>query len=251
MKKTKILMGMPITVNVVDDDIHESVIDQVFSYFNHIDEKFSMYKRTSEISLINSGLIDEKQMSEEMHEVLRLCGETERITSGYFNYRKKRYIDPTGLVKGWSVHNACVFLKNLGSRNFYIDAGGDIEFYGNNDENEKWRVGIRNPSNTSELVKVLSLSKVGIATSGNYERGDHIYGRGAIKASDYFISVTVVGPNVYEADRFATATFAMGGEGVEFLERLKEVEAYMIKADGIATYTSGFQKYVLGTAASN
>jgi len=59
------------------------------------------------------------------------------------------------------------------------------------------------------------------------------------------VSLTVIGPTVYDADRFATAAFAMGRQGIEFLESQKEYEGYMIDAKGIATYTNGFEQYVL------
>lgn len=34
------------------------------------------------------------------------------------------------------------------------------------------------------------------------------------------VSLTVIGPDIYEADRFATAAFAMGVDGIYFLEKL-------------------------------
>lgn len=58
------------------------------------------------------------------------------------------------------------------------------------------------------------------------------------------VSFTVIGPNVYEADRFATAVFVMGREGIMFVEHLVGFEGYMIDNKGIATMTSGFEKYV-------
>jgi thiamine biosynthesis lipoprotein len=62
--------------------------------------------------------------------------------------------------------------------------------------------------------------------------------------SDEVASLTVIGPDIYEADRFATAAFAMGRHGVAFLERQPGLEAYSIGRDGVATMTSGFTKYV-------
>jgi len=58
-------------------------------------------------------------------------------------------------------------------------------------------------------------------------------------------SITIIGPNVYDADRFATAAFAMGKRGIQFIEKLAGFEGYMIDMRGIATYTSGFERYVL------
>jgi thiamine biosynthesis lipoprotein ApbE len=59
------------------------------------------------------------------------------------------------------------------------------------------------------------------------------------------VSLTVIGPNVYEADRFATAAFAMGKKGIYFIEQLPGFEGYMIDTSAQATYTSGFERYVL------
>jgi len=58
------------------------------------------------------------------------------------------------------------------------------------------------------------------------------------------VSLTVIGPNIYEADRFVTAAFAMGKEGIYFIEKLDGFEGYMIDSNGLATFTSGFEKYV-------
>ncbi|MEK7089208.1 MAG: FAD:protein FMN transferase, partial [Patescibacteria group bacterium] len=53
--------------------------------------------------------------------------------------------DPSGVVKGWSIHQASKMLDTKGFKNFYVDAGGDIEVCGKNAEGELWRIGIRNP----------------------------------------------------------------------------------------------------------
>ena len=56
--------------------------------------------------------------------------------------------------------------------------------------------------------------------------------------------MTVIGPNVYEADRFATAAFAMGREGVNFVAAMPDFDAYMIEKTGTATFTPGFARYI-------
>ena len=59
------------------------------------------------------------------------------------------------------------------------------------------------------------------------------------------LSLTVIGPDVYEADRFATAAFAMGRSGIDFIEDFPGFEGYMIDKDKQATYTTGFTRFVL------
>ncbi|TSC85087.1 MAG: ApbE family lipoprotein [Parcubacteria group bacterium Gr01-1014_13] len=247
MKQTRQLMGMPITVEICDSFATEDIFDKVFSYFDYVDKKFSTYKDESDISQINRGEIKEKDYSQDMLEVWRLCEETKKITNGYFDIKSKdgKY-DPSGLVKGWAINNAAKLLQEQGFKNFYVEAGGDIEMHGQNSQGKNWRVGIRNPFNAEEIIKVISLTDVGVATSGTYIRGQHIYNPHQTKELiTEIVSLSVIGPNIYEADRFATTAFAMGKKGIDFIERLAGFEGYMIDKDGIATMTSGFDKYVV------
>jgi thiamine biosynthesis lipoprotein len=133
----------------------------------------------------------------------------------------------------------------MGFKNYYVEIGGDIEVAGNNVEGKPWAIGIRNPFNVKEIVKVVKLRSNGIATSGTYERGKHVYNpKENFRAADQITSFTVIGPNVYEADRFATAAFAMGKAGIQFIEKLPELAGYMIDTAGIATMTTNFTSYV-------
>lgn len=97
----------------------------------------------------------------------------------------------------------------------------------------------------NEIVKVLKLSNCGIATSGTYVRGQHIYDPYNVdEPITGVLSLTVIGPDVYDADRFATAAFAMGRDGILFIESLEGFEGYMIDDERRATFTSGFERYV-------
>ncbi len=244
MKKTKIIMGMPVTVEIVDTGATEKDLDSTFSYFKSVDNRFSTYKNDSEISKVNKGEIKAPDYSPQLRNILKLSEATKKETDGYFDIvRPDGKIDPSGIVKGWAIHEAAHLLRKKGLRNFYIDAGGDIQVAGLK-QGKNWQVGIRSPFNTSEIVKVLSLSNLGVATSGNYERGEHIYNPKTGLAAGEIASITVVGPNIYEADRFATAAFAMGGAGIQFIEKMVGFEGYMIDKKGIATYTTGFDKYI-------
>jgi thiamine biosynthesis lipoprotein len=236
-------MGMPISVEIVDR-VASGIFADVFDYFTDVDQRYSTYKKDSEISYINNGLV-RSGWSPEMKIVLDLCKQTNQQTNGFFNINHYGKLDPSGLVKGWAIQNAAQQLMGRGVEKFYIEAGGDIQAHGKNADDEPWRVGIRNPFNTNEIIKTLTISGEGVATSGTYIRGQHIYNphdsHDDIKKVK---SLTVIGPNIYEADRFATAAFAMGKEGIEFIELIKGLEGYMVDDQQVATYTSGFERYV-------
>ncbi|MGE5392382.1 MAG: FAD:protein FMN transferase, partial [Candidatus Saccharibacteria bacterium] len=131
-----------------------------------------------------------------------------------------------------------------GVRRFFIEAGGDIQ--AQTGQGRRWRVGIRNPFNRKEIVKAVEIADQGVATSGTYIRGRHIYNPLSGNRVDEIVSLTVIGPNIFEADRFATAAFAMGKQGIEFIESLKGLEGYQIDKNGRAKETSGFGQYVIG-----
>lgn len=238
-------MGMPISVEIVGG--RSDAFDGVFSYFEHVDEKFSPFKEGSEISLLNSGRLAPEDLSDDVRLVFDLAEKTKWETDGYFDVRSpKGPIDPSGIVKGWAINNAAAIVRKSGYSDFFIDAGGDIAVGGRNERGERWTIGIRDPFSKAGIVKSISLNGgQGVATSGSYERGEHIWNpKAAGDRLQDIVSITVVGPDVYEADRFATAAFAMGRGGVRFIESRPELEAYSIDRAGIATMTSGFPKYV-------
>jgi len=240
------IMGMPIEIEIIGPTSPRlrRTSENAFEYLMKIDERFSTYKDTSEISYINkhSHILENMRMSDEMKEVFALAEKTKKETNGYFNMKRPDgNVDPSGIVKGWAIRNTAEFIHTAGYENYFVNAGGDIAMNGKNADGEEWSVGIRNPFNQSEIVKVVYPKGKGIATSGSYLRGDHIYNPHAREEKLHdIVSITVIGPDVLEADRFATAVFAMGREGIAFIERLKGFEGYMIDKKGIATMTNGF-----------
>ncbi len=245
MKQTRLLMGMPISIEVVDAWVTREDLDAVFAYFVSVDERFSTYKETSEICRINRGELLPAQYSADMQAILALCEQTRQETDGYFDIQHDGMLDPSGIVKGWAIQQAADLLKERGFQNFSIDAGGDIQVAGMKD-GHSWRVGIRNPFQRAEHVKVLALTNEGVATSGTAIRGQHIYNphQADIPILDV-MSITVIGTNVVEADRFATAAFAMGTKGIQFIAKRAGLEGYLIDAQARATFTSGLKRYVI------
>lgn len=222
------------------------VFEAVFDYFKAVDERFSTYKTASEISKINSNYIAPDRYSKEMKEILELAYQTEKETDGYFSIiRADATLDPSGIVKGWAIRNAARIIESHGYTDFYVDAGGDIEVSGRPQRYSLWEIGIRDPFRPEDrVVKKLRASDCGIATSGSYSRGNHIYNpHDRTRSLDEIVSITVIGPDVYEADRFATAAFAMQREGIAFIESLEGFEGYMIDKNGMATLTTGFEEY--------
>lgn len=266
LQETEIIMGLPVTVALVDreegkggrrapfpsggagDDgvrarLHGDIA-RVYAYLREVDEQFSPYKKTSEVSRMNRGEIGESEYSDAMRRVLDLAEETKRLTNGYFDVYHEGRFDPSGIVKGLALLDSANILASIGYADFCVEGGGDIEVRGRNVGRRKWRIGIRNPFSPDDIIKALVLENRGIATSGLYIRGEHIYDPISGGSAAAIASMTVIGPNVYEADRIATAAFAMGRAGLEFVASLPDFEGYMVEDNGTATYTEGFLRYV-------
>jgi thiamine biosynthesis lipoprotein len=238
-------MGMPITVEVVDEGVSAEIFDHVFDLFATVDANFSPYKATSEVGRINSRELTLQDSSADMQTILMLAELTKQQSDGYFDVYGSGRFDPSGVVKGWAIQRAANALHNLGMDNFYVDAGGDVFVQGHNSAGNKWRVGILNPFDTTQIVKTVAVTDCGVATSGLYQRGQHVYNPHRLSHPlEEVASMTVIGRNIVDADRFATAAFAMGYEGIYFIEALSDAEGYLIDNQGIATMTSGFGQYL-------
>lgn len=242
-------MGMPVVVEISGGSAGAMLFERVFSYLEYVDRKFSVFKQDSETTRINRGEISMEDCSGDMSEILALAERTKLESNGYFDIvTPSGSIDPSGIVKGWAIRRAADILSQAGVANYYVYAGGDIQTRGEKGPNRPWTVGIQHPFDPKRVVKVVKLRGEGIATSGCYARGNHIYNplEPGAPASE-LVSITVIGPDVYEADRFATPAFAMGNSGIDFIDGVPGLEGYAIDRNGTATMTRGFGKYVDAT----
>ena len=244
MRETRTIMGMAVTIAIPGALANTQDIETVFEQLVAVDNRFSPYKSESELSRFNRGEI--KEPSVQMREIFALAEKAKADTYGYFDIvRPDHVLDPCGIVKGWAIRNAAESLAQMGYENFFVEAGGDIQTSGQNEEGREWRVGIRNPFKADEIVKVVYAEKTGVATSGTYFQGSHIYNPHAPdQTPKEIVSLTVIGPDVLQADCYATAAFAMGRNGIFFIERLPGFEAYEINMRGIARMTTGLGRYL-------
>ena len=233
-------MGTAIGVDVRDDGFEAVHLEPVFDWFRAVDERFSPYKPDSEVSRLIRGEIDEAHVSRDLADVLGMSEAIRRLTSGYFDVRRHRADgrpDPTGMVKGWSVERGAAMLDEAGASSFTINAGGDVVARGEPEPGQPWRVGIRHPRVADKVAAVLGVRDLAVATSGAYERGEHIVDPHTGMAPDGLLSLTVVGPSLAYADAFATAGFAMGRDGIAWVVGQPGYGAYAITTDDRAIWT--------------
>jgi thiamine biosynthesis lipoprotein len=200
VRRVEHLMGMPISL-----DIRQHVADGgqvVFDWLAEVDRRFSPFRPGSEVRLGTA--------SPEMAEIERLCTEYELRSGGAFRARLPgKPFDPSGIVKGWAVQRAADLLRLQGVRAFCLNAGGDVVTAG-----RLWSVGIRHPERADQVCAVLAVRDGAVATSGSYERGEHVVDGRTGEAARGLLSLTVVAADLTTADAVSTAAFAMGEEGV-------------------------------------
>jgi len=245
------IMGTAISLDIRDASVQPDALEHAFGYLRGVDARFSTYKPESEVSQLMRDELAEADFSPELREVLALCEEAHRATGGYFDIRAHRpdgRPDPTGLVKGWSLENAGRILEGAGARNYCINGGGDVVAHGEAAPGQAWRVGIRHPLQAEALATVLAVRDMAVATSGAYERGDHVLDPHTGRAPSGVLSITIVGPSLTFADAYATAAFAMGPTGLAWVAGMPGYEGCAITADrdgsnGRLAWTPGFDSH--------
>ena len=106
-----------------------------------------------------------------------------------------------------------------------------------------WRVGVRHPRRRDRLAAALELCDAAVATSGAYERGEHVLdpvGGGQARGA---LSVTVLGRDLGAVDAYATAAFAMGERGPAWTARLGDCEAMTVLEGERVLCTAGFGRH--------
>ena len=171
-------------------------------------------------------------------------------------------IDLSAIAKGYGVDVVVQVLDKFNLQNFMVEIGGEVFAKGKNIKNEKWKIGIDKPQYLAypgqDLQNILSISNVGVATSGDYrnyfEYEGKIYSHSINPKTGKPVihnlaSVTIVAPNCMQADALATATLVMGVEdGLKFLESQQDIEGYLIVRISLTEFeefaSSGFDKYL-------
>lgn len=213
----------------------DAAIEEVKKFVFEVDEVFSTYKEESVISRLRRGEIEIGGCSEDVIEVWNSCGFASAITSGAFNpWAVTGGFDPSGYVKGWAADRVAHILVTAGVEHVQVNAAGDLTLRGGyltkEGVVEPWKIGVVNPDNRDEVLRVFEIYDGAIATSGTYERGAHIVdphsGLIAIGAK----SATVIGPDGGLSDALATALMVSGDDGAQFFGRaeLSEYSAWVI-----------------------
>jgi thiamine biosynthesis lipoprotein len=232
------------------------VLDACFAWFTRVDDLFSTWRPDTEIMRVARGELALDDADPEVRAVLAQCEQMRLESHGAFDVAAGAHasgaprpglapLDPSGFVKGWAVARAGEMLRDAGARNFSVNAGGDVLTCGRPEPGaDGWRLGIQHPWERDRVAAVLCVTDAGIATSGRYERGDHVLDPRTGRPATGVASVTVVGPDLGVADAYATAVVVLGlEEGMQWLATRVGYEAMAIGDERSVLATPGFARH--------
>ncbi|MEN0129818.1 MAG: FAD:protein FMN transferase [Brevundimonas sp.] len=215
MRHRELVMGLPMSVDVRhDDDAHvRRTVRAAFDVLHDADARFSRHRADSEVRLLDRD--PRATPSADLREVLDIAARAEASSGGAFTVRRPDgTLDTDGVVKGWAAQHAADVLLAAGLTTFCLNAGGDVVVRGEPEPGRGWRVGVREPTDPASFLAVLEVRDGAVATSGRYERGDHVWDGRTDRPATGLLSATVVAADLTTADVLATSVLALGEEGI-------------------------------------
>ena len=230
---------------VVSIEIHLGELDRAkgwvaiaraASVLGRADAVFSTWKPDSPMSRMRRGEITLDDAPAELAEVLALCRTARELSDGWFDpWSMPGGVDPTGLVKGWAAAQAARVVREAGAAAAMVNAGGDVATFGEPELGRAWRIGIQDPARRENLVAVAEV-RAAIATSGCYERGQHLIDPHTKTPRADVASATVTGPDLAIADALATGMCVAGLDGLGLLSTTG-YEGLVVTHDGALVST--------------
>ncbi|MDM1292765.1 FAD:protein FMN transferase [Sphingobacterium sp. N143] len=120
--------------------------------------------------------------------------------------------------KGYAADRGREIMKNSGVSAGIVNASGDLSTWGNQPNGDSWKIGVNNPFKPHQMVQILQLNEMAVATSGSYEKYAEIHG----KRYSHIInpvtgypatgltSVTIYGPSAEIANALSTSIMVLG-----------------------------------------
>jgi thiamine biosynthesis lipoprotein len=201
-------MGMPIHLTLLcEEDAADGLAERAQREFDRWDRRFSRFKESSELAILNQHAGSWVSVNKEMFSVISECKKLAEQTAGLFDPSAGSYLaaagyglpadyslpepaptyarieldtenckircapdqilEPAAIVKGMAIDAVGAMLSNCPA--WMINAGGDILTHGAYGQQEFWNVAIQDPFDRFRTVTAISVRDCAVATSGDYE----------------------------------------------------------------------------------
>jgi FAD:protein FMN transferase len=236
------VMGTTVSIDVRDEGIGLATLDKALEKLRELEARFTTYRDDSEIKRVERGELSIVDANPDVREVLHACAVLRAESDGAFDAWRGGSLDPSGYVKGWAAERAADILRASGATRFALNLGGDVVCAGGPGAGAPWRIGVQHPAEPARMALVLGVRDGAVATSGSYERGDHVIDARTGRAPNVWRSITVVAPDLATADALATAALATGEQGPEWAARRPGCEVAAIGLDARLWTTAGLER---------
>ena len=170
-------------------------------------------------------------------------------------------LDFSSIAKGYAVDLGADALAELGIANFMLEVGGEVQVRGKSPRGDQWRLAIEEPvpGVGGKIFTAISVSDVGIATSGDYRnffesegrRYSHLIDpRTGFPIEHDLVSATVIHPSTMLADAWATALMVVGTKEALRLANTYDLAVYLISRQGdelISSYNDDMMPWLLAS----
>ncbi|MEZ5059164.1 MAG: FAD:protein FMN transferase [Saprospiraceae bacterium] len=162
----------------------------------------------------------------------------DRANLSVFLKEKGMKIGFGAIGKGYAANRAKAIMEKIpGVKGGVVNASGDLIAWGENPQNDGWKIQIADPKDKEASLGWLSMKEGAIVTSGDYEkyftsegkRYAHIVDPKTGYPTVGIKSVTIICPDAELADALATSVFVLGAEnGLYLVNHLNQVECLII-----------------------
>lgn len=229
-RRVEHLMGMPISLAVRGEMSDGSVRAwaEALDSLADADAMFSTYRSESWVERRNRGEVTDDAAPADVADVYALADRWRQESGGAFDIWRMGRLDPSGVVKGWAVQRAARYLLRSG-QDFCLSAGGDMVCWA---RTEPWQIGVEDPRDATRIVARIPVLRGGVATSGIAHRGAHVVDARTGDVPRTLAAVTVVAKSLLRADLDATAAYALGPDGPDWLRGRAGATSVLVFPDG-------------------
>jgi len=150
------------------------------------------------------------------------------------------YLDLSAIAKGYAVDRVGGLLEASGIADYMVEIGGELRLNGLNLQKKPWRIAVEKPTAEQRMIqKVLPLSNISLATSGDYRNFFEVDGvrfshtidpRSGKPIIHKLASITILSDTTMKADALATALMVLGAEqGYQLAEKENIAALFIIK----------------------
>ncbi len=150
------------------------------------------------------------------------------------------YLDLSAIAKGYAVDLVGALLEANGIVDYMVEIGGELRLNGLNIQHKPWRIAVEKPTANQRMIqKVLPLTNISLATSGDYRNFFEVEGvrfshtidpRSGKPITHKLASITILSDTTMKADALATALMVLGAEqGYQLAEKEQIAALFIIK----------------------